>query len=68
MLVGCADRNGPTSRPATAGDRQDEALRDPFGYGPKDNKVGQDTPDVTGGPGGFNRKAFDRDVDRVFNP
>jgi hypothetical protein len=65
----CADKSNPTTRPLSARERQDQALRDPFGYGPRENKPGTDIPSVTGGSiGEFNRKEFDRDVDRVLNP
>jgi hypothetical protein len=65
----CADKSKPTTRPLSARERQDEAMRDPFGYGPRENKPGTDMPTVTGGSiGEFNRKEFNRDVDRVLNP
>ncbi|HEY7089801.1 MAG TPA: hypothetical protein VH518_17015 [Tepidisphaeraceae bacterium] len=69
ICLGCADTKGPTTQPMTANDRQNEALRDPFGYGPRNNQVGQDMPSVSGGGlRDFDRKGFDRDVDRVLNP
>jgi len=72
LLTSCADTNRqPTSRPSSASDRQDQALRDPFNYGPKEkNKyIDDDMPSVTGGSTGhFDKKAFNRDVDRVLNP
>ncbi|HVT87508.1 MAG TPA: hypothetical protein VHD56_01540 [Tepidisphaeraceae bacterium] len=49
-------------------EKQDEALKDPFGYGPKAGS-GSDFPSVTGGGmGDFDKKSFNRDVDRVVNP
>lgn len=50
-------------------DRQNKALTDPFEYGPKPGTVGREMPNVTGGGvGDFDRKEFDRDLDRLFNP
>jgi hypothetical protein len=70
--AGCADTNRqPTSRPASVNEQQDQALRDPFNYGPKekDKYIDENMPSVTGGSTGhFDKKAFDRDVNRVFNP
>ena len=44
-------------------ERQDAALRDPFGYDDKD------VPNVTGGGiSDFDKKGFDRDVKSVFDP
>jgi hypothetical protein len=49
--------------------RQNQALTDPFEYGPKPGTVGREMPSVTGGGiGEFNRKDFDRDVGRLLNP
>ena len=68
LAGGCADTTGPTSRPMSATERQDQALRDPFGYGPKEGSD-SNMPNVTGGgTKDFDRKGFDRDVDRVLNP
>jgi hypothetical protein len=69
LCVSCVDKSNSTTRPLTARERQDQALRDPFGYGPQPTNRSTDMPTVTGGKmGEFNRKEFDRDVDRVFNP
>ena len=69
LCVSCADKSNPTTRPLSARERQDQALRDPFSYGPQPNKQGTDMPSVSGGGiGEFNRKEFDRDVNRVLNP
>lgn len=68
VLAGCADTKKPTTRPMSARDRQDQAIQDPFGYGPQPG-TGRDMPSVTGGSAGeFDRKGFDRDVDRLLNP
>jgi hypothetical protein len=62
LLCGCADKKSATTRPLTMRERQDAQMNDPFGY--KD-----DVPTVTGGKTGeFDKKSFDRDMDRVFNP
>jgi len=45
-------------------DRQDKAMRDPFGYSPDMNRT-----DITGGGvGNFNKNAFGKDLDDVVNP
>jgi hypothetical protein len=57
FAAGCMDEERPSAR-----ERQDEALRDPFKYGPQ-------MPDVSGGSTSeFDRDAFRGDVDRVINP
>lgn len=67
LLPGCADGNKPPStQPSSLQDRQDQALRDPFGYGPTTNEKRYDISG--GGLKDFDRDAFRRDVDRVFNP
>jgi hypothetical protein len=67
LLPGCSSDNDggqPTTRPASVRDRQDAALRDPFGY-----KSDVDQYDVSGGGiGEFDRDAMKRDIDHVFNP
>jgi len=61
-LAGCADK--PTTRPMTARERQDAALKDPFGYSPD-----KDNADVSGGDTRhFDKDGFKKDVDHVFNP
>jgi hypothetical protein len=63
LLTSCAD-NKPTTRPATARERQDAAMNDPFGYSPYTEK-----PDISGGDlGHFDKDAFNKDVDHVLNP
>jgi len=62
LLLGCA-ASGPTTRPASASQRQQAALSDPFGY-----KSDIDT-DITGGDvSHFDRGAMNKDVDHVLNP
>jgi hypothetical protein len=65
FLGGCADENGPTTRPMTAYERSENALKDPFGYSPDVGKP----DDITAGSGAqFDRKAFDKDANDVLNP
>jgi hypothetical protein len=69
LCLSCADKSNPTSRSLSARERQDQALRDPFGYGPQPGNPGSDVPTVSGGKiNEFNRKEFNQDVDRVLNP
>jgi hypothetical protein len=79
VVCGCADTKKPptaTDRRPSASERQDQALLDPFGYGPQDEPssaapapASSDMPTVSGGKTGeFDRKAFQRDLDRVLNP
>jgi hypothetical protein len=64
-LSGCAGKqNTPTTRPLTAAERSDKALRDPFGYSPDFS----DTETVGGGTAAFDRKGFRRDVGNVIDP
>jgi hypothetical protein len=59
VVTGC----GPSNQP-TAEERQDKALRDPFGYSP-DVK----NPDMTvSGHGESNNQELKRDLDHVINP
>lgn len=66
LMSGCADsgNDGSNGRPLTMQQRQDAALRDPFGVGGNTDKV-----DISGGGlGEYNKKAMKRDVDSVLNP
>ena len=65
FAVGCADNSkSQTTAPASADQRQDATLQDPWSYGGNPEKV-----DMTGGDlGTFDKKAFKRDVDAVLNP
>lgn len=66
LVLGCADTKGPTTRELTAHEKQDQAMRDPFGYGPKPNGT-SDIPHVSeGGIGDFDRQGFDRDLKKVL--
>jgi hypothetical protein len=64
-LAGCAAKqSGPTTRPLTAAERSDKALRDPFGYSPDFS----DTETVGGSTAEFDRKGFRRDLGNVIDP
>jgi hypothetical protein len=63
-LVGCAsNRQGATTRPMTAAQRQDAALNDPFGYSPD-----FDSSDSHRGWDQYDREGMKKDLDHVFNP
>ena len=65
FVAGCADEGAATTRPATAYERSENALKDPFGYSPDVGKP----DDITAGSGAqFDRKAFEKDADDVLNP
>ena len=60
---GCSDKN-PDAKQKTTRERQQDALRDPFGYSPH-----VENTDISGGDlGNFDKDAFGKDVDSVFNP
>ena len=62
LLVACADTNKPTSRPASIQDRQQQALQDPYEYGPDKNM-----PTVSGGgTKELDKKALKRDWDNFW--
>jgi hypothetical protein len=57
--LGCAD-----SKPVATSQPGDALLRDPFGYKPN-----FDEPNISGGDfSHFDKKAFKKDWDSVFNP
>ena len=64
MIPGCAsDKKAPTTQPSSMSQRQDAALRDPFGYKPDMNR------DVSGGDmGHLDRDGLKKDLNNVFNP
>lgn len=64
--AGCVDTtSGPTTRPVSMRQRQDAAVRDPFGYKLTDD----DFPSVSGGgTNQLDRNALKRDVDSFWNP
>ena len=61
---GCAsDKKKPTTQPTSMSQRQDAALRDPFGYKPDTGR------DISGGDiGHLDRDGLKRDLNNVFNP
>ena len=62
-VVGCANSR-PTTRPSDARQRQEAALRDPFGYSPDIEKQ-----NIGGGKvNQYDRDAMRKDVDHVLNP
>ena len=62
LLPGCADE----PRPSGFRERQNAALADPWNYSPFSDPA---KPSVSGGgTTDFNKGAFKRDVDSVFNP
>jgi hypothetical protein len=66
LAAGCAsDPNAkPTSRPANARERQDQAMKDPFGYSPNAGST-----DISGGGlSDFDRQGFNRDMKNVLDP
>ncbi len=65
QFAGCADIMGEKEKPIH--ERQDDALRDPFNYGPGEGKSA--VPSVTGGgTSEFDENGFRRDVRRALNP
>jgi hypothetical protein len=65
LIPGCASDKHPTTQPVTASDRQDAALRDPFGYSPD---IGS-SDDISGGNiNQYDRKAMRKDINDVLNP
>lgn len=63
---GCSNNAAqkPATRPMTADEKQEAALRDPFSYSPYDEKH-----DISGGEiGDLDKDALKRDLDHVFNP
>ena len=64
MWTGCASSDKkPSTQPSSMSERQDAALRDPFGYKPDMGR------DVSGGDvGHYDRDGMKRDLNNVFNP
>jgi hypothetical protein len=64
IATGCASDKHSATRPASASDRQEAALKDPFGYSPN-----MDESDISGGGiGDLDRKGMRKDIDDVLNP
>ena len=65
LLAGCAAKQeGPTTRPSTAAERSDKALKDPFGYSPD----WSDTETGHSGTADLDRKGLRRDLGHVIMP
>jgi hypothetical protein len=64
LFSGCAsETKKPTTQPTSMSQRQDAALRDPFGYKPDTSR------DISGGDiGHLDRDGLKRDLNNVFNP
>ncbi len=63
-VVGCTDSSSATTKPTSLRERQDAALKDPYGYKPE-----VENRDVSGGGlFDFNKDAMKKDMDHVFNP
>jgi len=58
LILGCAD-----TKTQSSSDRQDAAMRDPFGYSPNIPEKSSSS-----GIGEFDKQGFKHDMDRVLNP
>ena len=66
FISGCSSgsKKQPTTKPTNITERQDAALKDPYGYSPN-----MDQRDVSGGDlGNFDRAGMKKDIDHVLNP
>jgi hypothetical protein len=64
--AGCASgKHGATTRPSTTAERQDAALRDPFGYSPN---IDENRSDMDSDWGRYDREGMRKDLDHVLNP
>lgn len=65
LSISCSNnQNGPTTRPLSMEEKQAQMMNDPFGY-----KTDTPNTDISGGDlTNFDRDAFKKDVDHVFNP
>jgi hypothetical protein len=65
ICAGCSSSKQATTRPASAYDRQQAAMRDPFGYNPNVEKAS----DISGGDiNHLDRNAMKKDINDVLNP
>lgn len=65
LLAGCQS----VPEEPSARQRQDEAIADPFGFGPKlEQDTSRRSPISGGGIGEFDREGFKRDMRTVFDP
>ncbi len=61
---GCTVTDGPTTKPSTVTDAQNNALSDPFGYAPA-----KDSSDISGGAiNEYDRNAMKKDLNDALNP
>ena len=64
FFPGCTQPAQPTTRPMTTRERQDAAMRDPFGYSPNAGNT-----DISGGGlSEFDRDGFRKDLKNVLDP
>jgi hypothetical protein len=63
-FAGCTQKAAPTTRPASMHERQDQAIKDPFGYSP-----GMENTDISGGGfREFDKDGFRKDLNNVLDP
>ena len=63
-FAGCTQTAAPTTRPASMQERQDQAIKDPFGYSP-----GMGNTDISGGGlNEFDKDGFRKDLKNVLDP
>jgi hypothetical protein len=67
--AGCSSQssNQPTTRPSGGYDRQEQAIKDPFGYTP-DVRNSDTTRTGSSGVGEWDREGLKKDLEHVFNP
>jgi hypothetical protein len=67
IFAGCSSTpptTQPTTRPLTMRERQDAAMRDPFGYSPN-----KEPADISGGGlTDFDKDGFNKDMKNVLSP
>ena len=64
VAAGCESSGGPTSRPVSFRERQDQALKDPMNYKPdfSSDRVS------SGGISDFDKEGLKKDLRSVFDP
>jgi hypothetical protein len=67
LLIGCQQNSAttqPTTKPANMRARQDQAMKDPFGY-----SANPESTDISGGGlTDFDRQGFNRDLKNALDP
>ena len=64
LSPGCTRSAVPTTRPLTARERQDKAIKDPFNYSPD-----SESTDISGGGlSDFDKDGFKKDLKNAINP